>query len=104
MENKNQNLLDESLYEQFEYRLVYLLPSAHAEERLTVGVVAMSNHGFELRLVSSVAALDLMTTLFGESRWSSFTLQRVSCVDRSVAGQLGVTRDAYRSVHRRGKS
>lgn len=64
--------LDESLYEQFEYQLVYLRPTAHAEEQLTVGVIAMSNSGFELRLVSSVAALDLMTKIVGDSGVEQF--------------------------------
>lgn len=72
MKNKMQNLLDQSLYEQFEYQLVYLRPTAHAEEQLTVGVIAMSNSGFELRLVSSVAALDLMTKIVGDSGVEQF--------------------------------
>ena len=72
MIDTNQNHLDESLYDQFEYRLVYLRPNIHSEERLTVGIISTSDSGFDLRLLNRISAIALMAKIFGESGVEQF--------------------------------
>lgn len=72
MNNNNNDMFDDRLYGQFEYRLLYLVPSLRSDERLTVGVVAATEAGFEVRLVSTAAALDLMAVIIGESGVEQF--------------------------------
>ena len=72
MSTSYENLLNESLYEQFEYRLVYLRPNVNSDERLTAGIIAMLAGGFELRLLSSIPALNLLSQLIGASGVEQF--------------------------------
>jgi hypothetical protein len=61
-----------SVFEEFEYRLVYLRPSAYSDERIAVGVIANRLDHLESRFVSSVDALNLMTRIFGEDGVEQF--------------------------------
>jgi hypothetical protein len=58
--------LDESSFQQFEYRLIYMRLSSHSDERLTVGLAAESTDGVEVKLISSVPALTLLESIVGE--------------------------------------
>jgi hypothetical protein len=57
----------ESAFEEFEYRLVYLRPTAYSDERIAVGLIAGAHDHLESRFVSSVDSLEVMARIFGES-------------------------------------
>jgi hypothetical protein len=59
-------------FEQLDYRVVYLRPSAYSDERIAVAIVAGSSNRLESRFVSTVASLDLMTRIFGEDGVEQF--------------------------------
>jgi hypothetical protein len=61
-----------SVFEQFEYRLVYLRPTAYSDERIAVGLVAAARDHLEARFVSSVDSLELMSRIFGEAGVEQF--------------------------------
>lgn len=58
--------------ERFEYRILYLRPNQHSDERLSVGLIATKKDGLELALVSSPPALDALTRLIGEPGTEQF--------------------------------
>ena len=64
--------LDESSFQQFEYRLIYMRVNPHSYERLTVGLVAESFDGVEVRIISSVPALTLLANIVGEDGVEQF--------------------------------
>ena len=111
MNTDNTEFLDDTDFVQFEYRLIYMMPNPHSEERLTVGLAASVENGVEIRMISSVTALDLLTHVVGEQgveqfqyaasalRRSAHTVESVDALrlptDLLVAGDriTAVTRD-----------
>jgi hypothetical protein len=66
------NLAVGSEFEQLDYRVVYLRPSAHSDERIAVAIVASTPERLESRFISSVASLELLTRICGEDGVEQF--------------------------------
>jgi hypothetical protein len=60
------------VFEEFEYRLMYLRPHAYADERIIVGLISCNKNALEAKFLSSVGALQLMEHMFGESAVEQF--------------------------------
>lgn len=56
----------ERVFEEFEYRLLYLRPSPYADERIAVGVASGGTGKLDVRFVSSISAIELLSRLFGD--------------------------------------
>lgn len=67
-----EGLTEGRVFEEFEYRLLYLRPTPYADERIAVGLVAGREDGLEARFISSAAALQLMEQVFGENTVEQF--------------------------------
>jgi hypothetical protein len=62
----------EQVFEEFEYRLLYIRPSPYADERIVVGVVSDNKERLEAKFLSSLEALQTMEQMFGESGVEQF--------------------------------
>lgn len=63
---------NDSAFEDLEYRLLYLRPSFYSDERIAIGLIASARGRVETRFVSSPAAIELMSQLFGEDGVEQF--------------------------------
>lgn len=58
--------IDRRVFEEFEYRLIYLRPSPYSDERIAVGIATGSSGKLDARFISSVSAIELMSRIFGD--------------------------------------
>lgn len=66
------SLINKRDFEEFEYRLLYLRPSYHSDERIAVGIVSNSVERLDVRFISSVSSLEMMSRLLGEEGVEQF--------------------------------
>jgi hypothetical protein len=72
MNNLFEDVADGCVFEEFEYRLLYLRTTPYAEERLAVGLVADRQGTLEARFLATVSVLDLMRQILGDSAVEQF--------------------------------
>jgi hypothetical protein len=66
-------------FNEFSYRIVYLRPTPYSDERFAVGLVADASDRLETKFVSTPAAIDLMTLIFGEDGVGQFQFAAGEC-------------------------
>lgn len=66
MNESIESLMQGHHFDEFQYQLVYLRPSAYSDERIAVGLIANSNDRVEARFVSAGAAIELMERMLGD--------------------------------------